>query len=448
MFRYIVSALSQLHRGVLICGGFALFMVFGALLLMLPFSTTGNAEVSFVDALFMSVSVVSVTGMSMFDVRTDFTIFGQLVILFLMQVGGLGIMTIMAMVGISKGRKIRLQERLLIRDSFNLQTPSGMVMLVRKIIFMTLLVEFISGTLLAVYFYFKFGPMGIYLGYWHAVSAFTNCGLDIMGANAGFAKMAADPFVSTVIVVTMFLGGVGFMAADDFLRHRSWSGLSLNSKLIFLMEAILIPLGPIIFYNLEGNNPETLGGLSTMEKWQSAVLISVSSRLGGFAVFDIHSMLDQTVLLVMMFMFIGAAPVSTGGGIRTTTIGLLFLSLYAWIRGKKDVVIFHKHVDPDCLVKASNVFTLEVVITFITAFLVFVFEPMSFDFEDVMFEAVSAFSTVGFSMGLTGEWNTPCKIVLMIAMYIGRIGVMTLAITFASHHSRQLKYPKENIIVG
>lgn len=284
MFRYIVSALSQLHRGVLICGGFALFMVFGALLLMLPFSTTGNAEVSFVDALFMSVSVVSVTGMSMFDVRTDFTIFGQLVILFLMQVGGLGIMTIMAMVGISTGRKIRLQERLLIRDSFNLQTPSGMVMLVRKIIFMTLLVEFISGTLLAVYFYFKFGPMGIYLGYWHAVSAFTNCGLDIMGANAGFAKMAADPFVSTVIVVTMFLGGVGFMAADDFLRHRSWSGLSLNSKLIFLMEAILIPLGTIIFYNLEGNNPETLGGLSTMEKWQSAVLMSVSSRLGGFAV--------------------------------------------------------------------------------------------------------------------------------------------------------------------
>lgn len=340
MFRYIVSALSQLHRGVLICGGFALFMAFGALLLMLPFSTTGNAEVSFVDALFMSVSVVSVTGMSMFDVRTDFTIFGQLVILFLMQVGGLGIMTIMAMVGISTGRKIRLQERLLIRDSFNLQTPSGMVMLVRKIIFMTLLVEFISGTLLAVYFYFKFGPMGIYLGYWHAVSAFTNCGLDIMGANAGFAKMAADPFVSTVIVVTMFLGGVGFMAADDFLRHRSWSGLSLNSKLIFLMEAILIPLGTIIFYNLEGNNPETLGGLSTMEKWQSAVLMSVSSRLGGFAVFDIHSMLDQTVLLVMMFMFIGAAPVSTGGGIRTTTIGLLFLSLYAWIRGKKMLLFF------------------------------------------------------------------------------------------------------------
>lgn len=158
MFRYIVSALSQLHRGVLICGGFALFMVFGALLLMLPFSTTGNAEVSFVDALFMSVSVVSVTGMSMFDVRTDFTIFGQLVILFLMQVGGLGIMTIMAMVGISTGRKIRLQERLLIRDSFNLQTPSGMVMLVRKIIFMTLLVEFISGTLLAVYFISNLGP--------------------------------------------------------------------------------------------------------------------------------------------------------------------------------------------------------------------------------------------------------------------------------------------------
>lgn len=158
------------------------------------------------DALFMSVSTVSVTGMSMFDLKNDFTVFGQLVILFLMQVGGLGIMTMMAMVSISTGRKIRLQERLLIRDSFNLQTPSGMVMLVKKIIFMTLAVEFTSGTLLAIYLYFKYGAIGIYLGYWHAISAFTNCGMDIMGNDVGFAGMAADTFVSTVIEITMFLG--------------------------------------------------------------------------------------------------------------------------------------------------------------------------------------------------------------------------------------------------
>ncbi len=448
MMKSIIAALNRLHRGVLICGGFALFMLFGAFLLMLPIAQTGTKEVSFVDALFMSVSIVSVTGMSMFDLNTDFTLFGQLVILFLMQVGGLGIMTMMAMVSISAGRKIRLQERLLISDSFNLQTPSGMVMLVKKIVFLTLSIEFIAGTILAVYLGIDHGWSGIYQGYWHAVSAFTNCGMDIMGSGVGFVGMSANPLVSTVISITMLLGGIGFIVLDDVLRNRSWARLTLNSKFILLMEGILIPVGFVVFFLLEGDNPATLGHLSLAEKWQSAFFMSISSRLAGFALFDIHSMMSATVLIVMAYMFIGAAPVSTGGGIRTTTIGLLVLSLWAWVRGRRDVVIFHKRVAPECLVKASNVFTLAILLTFLTALLVFLLEPSHFNFEDALFEAVSAFSTVGFSMGLTNEWNTSCKLVLMAAMFIGRIGVMTLAITFAGHHNSQLKYPKENIVVG
>lgn len=448
MMKRLLQAVNHLHRGVLICGGFALFMLMGALLLMLPIAQTGTVKVSFIDALFMSVSIVSVTGMSMFDLQNDFTLFGQLVILFLMQVGGLGIMTIMAMVSISTGRKIRLQERLLIRDSFNLQTPSGMVMLVKKIIFMTLVVEFVAGTLLAWYFFQKYGLEGIYFGYWHAVSAFTNCGMDIMGADVGFVGMAADSFVSTIIVVTMFLGGVGFVALDDILSCRKWSRLSLNSKFIFTMEAILIPLGVVVFYLLEGDNPETMGQMSMLEKWQTAFFMSVSSRLSGFTLFDVHAMMSATVLMVMAFMFIGAAPVSTGGGIRTTTIGLLLLSLWTWVRGRKQVVIFHKQVKAECLVKASNVFTLAIVLTFLTALLIFLLEPSHFNFEDALFESVSAFSTVGFSMGLTSEWNIPCKIVLMVAMFIGRIGVMTLAVAFATSSDKPISYPKENIIIG
>ena len=256
------TALNKLHRGVFICGGFALFMLLGALLLMIPWAQTGRQSVSFVDALFLSVSAVSVTGMSMFDLRNDFTIFGQMVILVLMQVGGLGIMTMMAWFSISTGRKIRLQERLLIRDSFNLQTPSGMVMLVRKIIFMTLIVEFTAGTLLAGYFYPSYGINGIYMGYWHSVSAFTNCGMDIMGADVGFSEMAVDPFVSTVIAVTMFLGGVGFMVIDDVWHHHRWGELSVNTRLILCLEIVLILLGVLVFLALEGSNPETLGNLS------------------------------------------------------------------------------------------------------------------------------------------------------------------------------------------
>jgi len=270
MSREIIHFLNKLHRGVLICGGFALFMLLGALLLMLPFAQSGTRSISFIDALFMSVSIVSVTGMSMFDLGRDFSLAGQLIILFLMQVGGLGIMTIMAMVSISTGRKIRLQERLLIRDSFNLQSPSGMVMLVKKIILWTFTVELISGVLLSVYFCFKFGLKGIYFGLWYAVSSFTTCGLDLIGENIGFPGMAADSFVSTVIVVTMFLGGVGFLALDDVIRHRKWSKLSFNTKFVFTLEFILILSGVIVFYLLEGDNPATLGRLGTLEKWQSA----------------------------------------------------------------------------------------------------------------------------------------------------------------------------------
>lgn len=214
------------------------------------------------------------------------------------------------------------------------------------------------------------------------------------------------------------------------------------------MEAILIPLGMIVYFLLEGDNPATMGGLSMVEKWQTAFFMSLSSRLAGFTLFDIHAMMSATVLIVMVFMFIGAAPVSTGGGIRTTTMGLLLFSLWTWVRGRKNVVIFHKQVNPDCLVKASNVFTLAMVLTFCTALFVFLLEPANFNFEDALFESVSAFSTVGFSMGLTNEWNTSCKIVLMIAMFIGRIGVMTLAVAFATSSDTSIRYPKENIVIG
>lgn len=446
MSHILLAALHKMHRGVLLCGGFLAIMLLGAVLLMLPISQTGAAKVSFIDAFFMSVSTVSVTGMSMFDISRDFTVFGQLVFLVLMEIGGLGVMTMMALFSISTGRRIRLKERLLLRDSFNLQTPSGMVALVKKIIVLTFTIEFISGTLMGIYFCFLYGPVGLYMGYWHAISSFTTCGLDLMGGN--FAAVARDPFVSVVTVVTMFLGGVGFLVLDDVVRKRSWAALSLNSKLILTMEAILIPLGVVVYYFLEGNNPATLGAFGPVEKWQGALFMSVASRLSGFSLFDIHAMMNSTVIVVMLFMIIGGAPVSTGGGIRTTTVGILLLQLWAWARGKRSVVIFHKQVAFTSLLKASNVFTLCVLLLFLTAFLLFFFEPVHFLFEDVVFEAVSAFSTVGFSMGLTTAWNTPCKLILMAAMFIGRIGILTLAIAFARNDHERVKYPEENVVVG
>lgn len=448
MVQKLGNALGKLHRGFLIVGAFALFILAGAILLMLPVSQTGRAEVSFIDALFLSVSAVSVTGMGMFNLALDFSIFGQMVILVLMQVGGLGIMTVMALVGISTGRKIRLQERLLIRDSFNLQTPSGTVYLVRRIVFMTLTVEYISGVLLSAYFCMDYGLKGIYMGFWQAVSCFTTAGFSLMQDDASFRALAADPYASTVMILTTLAGAVGFVTISDMAASRRWSRLSLTSKLVLFMEGILVPLALLGFYLLEKDNPATLGGMDTVSQLQSSFFMAVSSRSAGVPGFDLTVLHDSTRLFMMMLMFIGTAPVSTGGGIRTTTLAILFLSVYHWVKGHKEVVVFHKRIDPVNVRKASNVFMVWGVFSFLTIFCVFLFEPKPFAFADVLFESISAFTTVGYSMGLTELLNVPCKLVLMAAMFVGRIGIMTLALSLADRSARRISYPSENVLIG
>lgn len=447
MVKALLFMLGYFHRGALILVGFAAFMVFGALVLMLPISQTGAREISFIDALFVSVSAVSVTGMSLIDLREDLTLFGQLVMLFMIQVGGLGIMTIMAIMGISAGRRIRLQERLLISDSFNLQTPSGMVMLVRKIIFMTLVIEFISGTLMGVYFCYTMGPIGMYYGYWHAVSAFCNCGLDLFGSE-GFSMLGRDPFVSIVVIVTMLLGGIGFVVIDDIWQKHSWRRLSLNTKIVLSAELVFTLFGAVVFYLMDRNNPRTLGDMNMAMEILNSLFMSISSRMAGFTTFDIVDVSISTQLIVMFLMFTGAAPVSTGGGVRTSTMAVIFLSVISWIRGKRDVVVFHRTIDEPYISKAFHVFTLSFALTFLTAYLLLLFDTNGFRLEEVLFESVSAFSTVGFSVGLTDRWNDACKWILIMAMFIGRIGVMALVLTFAERGQGRIKYPTENVIIG
>ena len=301
----LMIILGGLHRGVLILAGFAIFMLIGAFLLMLPAAQSGSREIGFLDALFTSVSAVSVTGMSLIDAKRDLSLFGQLIMIIMIQVGGLGIMTIMAIMAIYAGRRIRLQERLLIRDSFNLETPSGMVNLVRKIVLMTFLVEFVSGTLLSFHFVPDMGAEGIYYGYWHAVSAFCNCGLDLFGGS-GFSPFAQDPFVCGVVIVTMTLGGIGFVVIDDVLTKRSWSHLSLNSKMVLTAELAFTLFGAVVFFIMDRNNPRTMGEMNIFMEILNSLFMSVSSRMAGFTTFDIADVSISTQLIVMFLMFTGA----------------------------------------------------------------------------------------------------------------------------------------------
>ena len=443
----ILDAFRRMPRAGLILLGFAAFMIAGALLLMLPVSQTGTRDISFLDALFTSVSAVSVTGMTIFSLRDNLSIFGQLVVLVMMQVGGLGVMTIMATMVIYAGRHVRLRERLLLSDSFNLETPSGMVALVRQIIRLTILIELVSGTLLGAYFYTEFGPIGIYYGYWHAVSAFCNCGLDLFG-EAGFGAYARHPFVGLVVVATMMLGGIGFMVIDDLRKHRHGKRLSLNTKLVLTAEVIFTTLGTVVFFCFDMAHPEAMGDIAVYDEVMNAFFMSVSSRMGGFMTFDPAALSGAAKFVVMLLMFIGAAPVSTGGGIRTTTMMIIILSLFGWVRGRRNVVIFHRRIGDSYISKAFHVFTLSSALIFFTTLLLLIFDTSGSDMGVILFESVSALSTVGFSSGIQGEPNDFCKIILIFAMFIGRIGVMTMVLTFAERHQGRIGYPTENVTIG
>jgi trk system potassium uptake protein TrkH len=448
MFKSIVSVLSHFHRGLIISGGFALFMLAGALMLMLPVSQTGNGNVSFVDAFFTAVSAVSVTGLSTLDYREDFSVFGQTVILIMSQVGGLGIMTILAVWGISTGRRIRLQERLLIRDSFNLSTPSGMVSLVKKIAVITIAIELVSGILFSIGFAPYYGWWGIYIGFWHAIASFCNTGLDILGPEGGFGSFSMNPYILIVTFLTTELGAVGFIVIDDVISKKNWQHLTLNSKITLSTGLMLVLFGAAALFFMEGNNPGTMGNETTGWKLLHSFFMSSSARTSGFSVFSMDALESATALLMMALMVIGSGPVSTGGGIRTTTFAILFLSVFNWIRGRQHVVVFHKRIADQVLFKALNIFCLHMGLIVLTAFLLLMFDTGNYGFKEILFESISAFSTVGFSMGITSGLNDICKIVLALAMFIGRIGVMTLVITFGDRKPRHLIYPVENVTIG
>lgn len=257
----------QLYRSIQIVLGFMLLMLTGALLLMLPAAQTGESEIHFMDALFTSVSAVSVTGMSMIDIQSDLSWIGQLIIICLVQTGALGIMTIAGILGITRGRRIGLQQRLMIQESFNMQTPSGMVALVQKIAWFTLCIEFLSGTVMAVNLYFTYGFKGIYLGYWEAVSSFCNSGFDLMGNSSSMTPFTEHPLVHASVLVTMVLGGMGFIVLDDLWKKRSWRRLTVHSKIVLTAGLFLTAAGTVLFYLLERQNPATLGGFDIQDQW-------------------------------------------------------------------------------------------------------------------------------------------------------------------------------------
>lgn len=446
----LVHLFFSLNRSMMILFSFAAVIVVGTVLLMLPIAHTNGQWLPFVDALFTATSAACVTGLAVLDTGRDLSIFGQVVLIILIQIGGVGLMTITTLFSIGLGKRINIGQRLLIQESLNQGAPEGVIRMALDILKYTFIIEFVFGTILAFYFYDLLGVAGkaLYWGYWHAISAFSNAGFDLLGDYSSLVSFRGNVPVNLVFMALIILGGLGFTVIGD-IRHKSgWRYYSLHTKIVLVVNTVLLVGGALLFWLLEMDNPATLGGLSVGEQCLASFFQSVAARTAGFNTVEISQLGGATLTLMMTLMFIGASSTSTGGGIKTTTFAVLLMSTLALLRGKKDVVIFNRRIDGSTISKSNSIFVLAQLWIVFAFFLLLAFDTNDHGYELVLFELLSAFSTTGLGVGITVEWNTWCKLILIATMYIGRIGILTFSMSFFNKKVDRIRYPAENILIG
>ncbi|ACL69921.1 TrkH family potassium uptake protein [Halothermothrix orenii] len=444
-FPQLVNKNNMTPAQVLVFGYFTVIII-GTLLLMLPFATSNGQGLNIVDALFTATSATCVTGLIVVNTSTAFTVFGQLVIMVLIQIGGLGIMTMSTMIAFVIGKKITLKERLIIQEDLNQFKISGLVRLVRYVIFVTVIIEGLGALLLFVRLIKDYPFMkALYYSIFHAISAFNNAGFDLFGNS--LENYTGDILMNFVVMGLIVLGGLGFAVLAELYQIRNFKKMSLQSKIVLTITLILIIAGFLSVLGLEYNNPGTMGNLNTGDKILSSLFLSITPRTAGFNTVPTGNLKSSTLFLLIVLMFIGASPGSTGGGIKTTTFGVLLITVWSLITGKRDIEIYKRRLDDEIIFKALAITMLSLGLVVAVTMILTVTEKM--DFLRVFFESVSAFGTVGLSTGITSGLSTFGRILITITMFSGRVGPLTLAIAFAERkHNGVYHYPKEKIMVG
>jgi trk system potassium uptake protein TrkH len=426
--------------------GFAAVILAGALILMLPVSSRSGQATDFLTALFTATSAVCVTGLVVVDTGTYWSTFGQAVILALIQIGGLGFMSMATFFFILMGRRIGLKERLIIQESLNQLRVAGVVRLVRAVLLFTVLTEGFFAVILSLRFYFDYGfPRCLWLGLFHAVSAFNNAGFDLMGDFRSLTGYVSDPVVTLSVATLIILGGLGFSTVMELYNYPRTRRLSVHSKLVLRVTGGLILCGALLFGLLEWGH--ILRDLPLSGKILASYFQAVTPRTAGFNTVDIGHLNAATQFLIIILMFIGASPGSTGGGIKTTTFALLGVTLLSLSRGKEDVEVFRRRIPPRQVYKALSVTLWAILLVSTVTLLLCVTEGGNF--LAALFETVSAFGTVGLSMGLTPELTPLGRVAIILTMFAGRLGPLTLAYAFAQRrHKTAIRYPEEKIMVG
>ncbi|MBP1905631.1 trk system potassium uptake protein TrkH [Paenibacillus turicensis] len=428
--------------------GFSGMILIGTFLLMLPIANHTGESLAFIDAFFTATSATSVTGLVVRDTGTFFTTFGQVVIMILIQIGGLGFMTMATLFALVFRRKISLKDRLILQEAMNQGSMEGIVRLIRKVLYYSLIIEGSAAVLLAIRFAVDMPILrAIYFGLFHAVSMFNNAGFDLFGQFHSLTNYVGDPIVNIVVMFLIVSGGIGFIVIADLISYRKNRRLSLHAKVVLSMTAALIAIGFITIFIFEFTNKATLSPLSWGEKLWSALFQSVTSRTAGANTLDIGSMRQATQFFMIILMFIGASPGSTGGGIKTTTFAILAGAVIAMITRKNDVILFRYRLAQERIFKAVTITMFSLFWVIAIAMILSVTEAAPF--LSILFEAMSAFGTVGLSMGLTTELSVVGKVFICLTMFVGRVGLLTLAYALGPKKERELfRYPEGKIIIG
>ncbi|GAM12986.1 TrkH family potassium uptake protein [Mesobacillus selenatarsenatis] len=429
--------------------GFGVIILLGTLLLSLPSSTVDGKGLPFLDALFTATSATCVTGLVVVDTGDTFTRFGEMVILSMIQIGGLGFMSFATLFAFILGKRISFKERLIIQESLNNATVEGIVRLVKRIFLFTAVVEITGGTILSMRFSEEMAAgKAIYFGFFHAVSNFNNAGFDLMGSFKGLTEYAEDPIVNITMISLISLGGIGFIVMNELFEYRSTKTISLHSKIVLAISGVLIFGGALLIFILEYNNPSTLKPLTMTGKIFGAIYQAVTPRTAGSNTLNIPDLQQSTLFLIICLMFVGASPGSTGGGIKTTTFAVLIGAVKSQIRGQEDVTFFGRRMEQSIISKSLTVTLIALFLVFTITMILTITESGK-DFLMIFFETVSAFSTVGLSMGLTPELSSIGKILITITMFAGRVGPLTLAFAVTKKKKENhYRYPAGKVMIG
>lgn len=432
MFRFI----KRQSTARIVAFGFALAVFAGSILLILPCSVKDGVDLSYIDALYTSTSAVCVTGLIVVDVGDTFTPLGQFFVGLLIQIGGLGVTAVGAGVMLAIGRKVNFKGRSLIRETMNLNTGKGLMKFVQSIFITTVVFEIAGAAVSFIVFVQDYEPLkAAGISVFHSVAAFNNAGFDIFGDFRGLTGYKDDVLLNLVTCILIFFGGIGFLVIKEMLSKRfQWWKFSMHAKAVISVSVVLIIGGMILLKVTEDIT------------WLGAFFHSVSARTAGFSTYSISAFTNAGLFLIMVLMFIGASPGSTGGGVKTSTVFVLMLAIKASATNKMEEA-FRYAVPKDAFHKAATITLMALGIVFAGTYIMVIIEP-EIDFIDAFFEIVSAFGTVGLSTGITPELSMGSKILSVVVMYIGRLGPLTIATLWYFTKGERTSYPEGNISVG